>query len=127
MFDKAARLKLRFPSPKGQLTTEDLWDLPLTAMAGRPSLDDTAKTIYKSLNEGEVSFVSESKVDEKGRLCLEIVQHIIRVKQAERAAAADAYERSAKKQRVMEAIARKQDEQLTNASLEELQAIMDAL
>ncbi len=37
------------------------------------------------------------------------------------------HERSAKKQRVMEAIARKQDEQLTNASLEELQAIMDAL
>jgi len=52
---------------------------------------------------------------------------VIAVKQAERAAAADAYERSAKKQRVMEAIARKQDEQLTNASLEELQAIMDAL
>jgi len=127
MFDKATRLKLRFPSPKGALTTEDLWDLPLTAMAGRPSLDDTAKAIYKSLNEGEVSFVSESKVDEKGRLCLEIVRHVIAIKQAERAAAAEAYERSARKQKVMEAIARKQDEQLSSASLEELQAIMDAL
>ena len=31
MFTKASRLKLRFQSPAGLLSSEDLWDLPLTS------------------------------------------------------------------------------------------------
>ena len=32
MFEKAARLKLRFTSPSGVVSVEDLWDLSLTRL-----------------------------------------------------------------------------------------------
>ena len=38
IFKQAAKAKLRFPSSKGELRVEDLWDLPLTSKTG-PSLD----------------------------------------------------------------------------------------
>lgn len=129
MFEKAARMKLRFESPKGALTAEDLWDLPLAASAGRASLNEVAKGISRMLKEtGEEDFVHKvSKSDEVLALKLDIVKHVIAVRVAENEAAAQASARKEQKEKLLELIAKKQDQQLEGKSLDELMAMAQEL
>lgn len=130
MFEKANRLKLRFASPQGSLTAEDLWDLPLTSTrSNQANLNEIAKTISRQLKEaGEEDFVNpKSGADEVLQLKLDVVKHVIQVRQTENEATRAAAERKEKKERLLELIARKQDQQLEGKSLEELQAMVAAL
>lgn len=131
MFEQASRLKFRFDSARGQLTVEDLWDLPLTSSVGRPCLDDIARQLNRALKtnqEEDVSFVEPATpkttiLQDK----FDIVKHIIAVRLAERNAAADERARAEKKQRILEIIAKKQDASLESASTEELETMLAAL
>lgn len=130
MFEKASRLKVRFSSPQGALSVEDLWDLPLTSVrANTANLNNIAKAVSRELKaESEEDFVNpKSKADDLLQLKLEIVKHVIQVKQAENAAAAELADRRNKKEKLLELIARKQDQQLEGKPLEELQAMVEAL
>jgi len=51
IFERAARAKVRFSSAVGELTTEQLFDLPLTATGNRLSLDAVARDIYRGAQE----------------------------------------------------------------------------
>lgn len=129
MFQLASRLKLRFVSPRGALSVEDLWDLPLTSDRG-PSLDDIAKGLHKSLREadGEVSFVKPAmKKADTLQLQFDIVKHIIDIRVAERDAAQLANQKAATKQKLLSLIARKQDADLEGKSVEDLQAMLASL
>ena len=56
MYKTALLNNYRFPSSKGNLTTEDLFDLNLS---GKFSLDSVAKSLAKSIKEAEItSFVN---------------------------------------------------------------------
>jgi hypothetical protein len=129
MFEKVIRLKLRFASPQGDLTAEDLWDLPLTSTRGRANLNDVAKAIARQLKtETEEDFVNpKSGANEILQLKLDTVKHVIQVLQTENEAAKIAAERRDKKERLLEMIARKQDQQLEGKPLEELQAMVAEL
>jgi hypothetical protein len=129
MFEKVLRLKLRFDTPRGQLTAEDLWDLPLTGHAGRANLDDIARGLHRQLRSGDdVSFVvPDKKSDETVQLKFDVVKHVIDVRLVEANLAAEAQERAAKKQRVMAKIAEKDDEALHAMSKDELQKILAEL
>lgn len=130
LFEKASRLKLRFPSNKGALAVEDLWDLPLTSPTGKVNLDDIARTIYRQVKEtgDDISFVTPAqKVDEIPQLQLEIVKHIITVRLAERDVLAQAALKREEKQKLLALIANKKNEVLAGKSLEELQAMVDRL
>ena len=132
LFETAVRSKLRFDSPKGLLTAEDLWDLPLTTTSpSRPSLDLMARDLYKQLKEfsdDAVSFVKPSTVSTTAiQVKFDIIKHVIDTKMAERDTAAASAEKSAKKQKLMELIARKQDTALESASIEELQAMVQSM
>jgi len=131
LFEKASRAKLRFPSPKGLLTVEDLWDLPLTSNTGKPNLDDIARTVDRTLRElgSTTSFVEakESSQDMELKLSMDVVKRVIEVKLAERAAAADAAKRRETKEKIMAIIEAKQNEALAGKSLEELQAQLASL
>lgn len=129
MFEKAVRLKLRFGSSQGGLTVEDLWDLPLTSTGNRASLNNVAQGISRSLKQAsEEDFVSPvKKTDEIFQLQLDIVKHVIAVRQAENAVAREAVDRREKKARLLELIGRKQDQALEGKPLEELQAMVAEL
>ena len=123
LFEKASRMKLRFVTPNGSLVVEDLWDLPLTSTTHRANLDDLAKDFNAQLKNSEESFVLKpAKKDRAAQISFEIVKHIIAVKLAENQAAKDALERKAKKARIMEIIASKEDDTLAESSIEELKA-----
>ena len=131
IFEKASRAQLRFTSVKGNLTTEDLWHLPLRSDTGRPNLNDIAKSLNKSIRENE----EQDFVEVPGRtaqtgtdpLALEVVKKIIAVKQTEATEASTQADRKAQKQKLLELLERKRTEALSDLTIEELQAQIGAL
>lgn len=129
LFIQASRTKLRFPSRAGEITVENLWDLPLTSRTG-VSLDALAREANAGLKQqAEESFV-ETKVNpakEIFTLRLEILKHVISVRQAENTAANEAVSRAQERAKLQELISKKQDAALEGESLEDLQKRLDAL
>ena len=134
IFEIASREDYRFNSAVGLLDVSDLWKLPLTSINDhKPNLNDIAININKSLKEFiEESFVEEittstQKEKQTQEIKLEIVKHIIKTKQEERKLTQEANEKASKKQTIMGLIAQKKNEQLSQASVEELEAMLNNL
>lgn len=122
VFEHASRMKLRFSSPQGLITTEDLWDIPLTSKTGRANLDDIARAYSRQLKtQGEESFVTiPARKDPVLELGFEIVKRIIEIRLAENKAAKDKAEKAKKRQKIVDLIAKKEDEALGETDLAEL-------
>lgn len=130
MFQQAARLKLRFITPIGNLTVEDLWDLPLTTTkANKASLDDVARSLHLQLqSNADISFVNTSTMtDPTVKLSFDIVKHIIDVRLAENAAEALKKANKERKQHLLGILAQKENENLSQLSMDELRAAINAL
>jgi len=125
-FEKASRQKLRFNTGVGNVTTEDLWDLPLE---GRVSLDNLARSLNKEIKEQEEeSFVKKpSGASTTLKLQFDIVKHIIDVKIADKERAEKAAATRKERQRILQLMSQKQDEELENKSMEDLQKMLDSL
>ena len=124
LFEAASKMKLRFSSNKGMITSEDLWDLSLA------DLDEIARETYKRVRDDmdHVSFVRPaSKVDSTDLLRLDILKRVIEVKMEERDAAEKTVLQNAKKQRILNIMAEKEDENLKGASLEDLRQMLAEL
>lgn len=122
LFEGAARAKYRFPF-KGSIPTEDLWDLSLQ------DLDRIFKTMNAEVKQTQEESLLKVK-DEHSEILerkIEIVKHIVSVKQAEAEAVKDAANRKAQKQRIMEIIAKKEDDALANMSLDDLKKMVDGM
>ena len=122
LFEGAVRAKYRFPF-KGQITAEDLWDL---------SPQDLDR-VFKALNADAKKQQEESllnipdKETETLHRKIEIVKHIVAVKRAEIQAIKQAADKKAQKQRIMEIIAKKEDEALQNMSREDLMKMLEGM
>ena len=125
IFERAARGKLRFESPVGDLTAEQLFDLPLTAKGERANLDSIARAVNRELKDiVDGSFV-EVKPDPRKtdlELRLDILKHVIEAKQAEKAAAEARAANAERKRKLLDALAAKDDQALAGMSREEIQA-----
>ena len=122
MFETASRRKYRYPY-KGMITTEDLWTLKVQ------QLDE----VYKALNakaklmDEESLLTTKSSEDEDQTNMINIVKHIVAVKVAEANAAKLAIVNREQKQRILEIIDAKKNAQLSELSVEELQAMVNKL
>jgi len=126
MFEQAARLKLRFATSQGTLTAEDLWDIPLTSRTGKANLDDIARAYNRRLKEQEEeSFVEKpAKSSTILQLGFRIVKHIIGVRLEERDAELARIKAANKRQKIVDLIVRKKDDELGELSVEELEALL---
>ena len=121
-FEIAVRNKYRFPF-KGNISVEDLWDL---------SMSDLDK-VYKALNtqkkqsEEDSLMVTHNPETTEVQIKIDIVRHIYAEKVAEKEARERAAENSAKRQRIMQILANKQDAALENMSEEELKAMLSEM
>lgn len=129
LFLKATREKFRFESPKGDLSVEQLWDLPLTSRTGF-DLDTVAKTVNADLKaSNEESFVNVNNNPAVSRLQakLEVVKAIIEVKLAQAEATKKRAEKAAERQRLMEVLRSKKDQELQGLSVEEIERRLSLL
>ncbi len=130
IYKYAAQNKLRFPSRKGELTVEDLYQLPLKAQTGF-DLNSVAIAVSTQLKAlGEESFVEDTSSDPRKtalQVALDVVKDVIATKQAENKAALAKRERSEERRKILDALAAKKDQQLSAASVEELEKKLAAL
>lgn len=122
IFELASREKFRFPSTRGELNVEQLWDLPLESRAGL-DLDSVAKAVNKEVNASkEESFVkSRTVASTLLEAKLGVVKRIIEVKLEDREVAYKAAENRRLKSQLTDILAEKQNAALRELSEEELQ------
>ena len=122
-FEKATRLRLRFETSRGNLNVEDLWKLPLV------ELDKLAIALNKQLKESsEESFIKAKSKDNKLlELRFDIVKHIIETLLSEDEEKKKAADKRAKREQLLELIAKKKNQELEGKSLEELEAELTKL
>lgn len=122
MFEMATRTKMRFPF-RGQVSVEDLWDL------SPENLDSVFKVLNSQLKQVTEESLLQTKTAANKELDvkIEIVKHIVKVKLEETELKLQAKERKEKKNKIMEILAAKQDQDLQNKSPKELQEMLDEL
>lgn len=123
IFEEASRQKLRFRAKNGLVTVEDLWDLKLK------DLDEIAVGVQEQVTKTAAnSFLKpKSGPDKTLTLTLAILVHIIEVKQEETRLATEAAEKRQKRNKILELIDRKKDEELQGKSVDDLMKELAAL
>lgn len=122
MYKQAAILGLRIQTTKGLLSVDQLWTLKLK------DLSDSLKALKKNstkTSDSELDFLEETtKIDVISELAFEIMKDVYLTKREEAKRVKEDAEVKAYNQKIIEIIARKQDQDLENKSLEELQALL---
>jgi hypothetical protein len=122
MFEKASRIKLRYDY-RGLITVEDLWDLPLQAL----------DSLYKKYNAEQRASSEDSLLktttpeDAETALRIEILKHVVGVRQAEALAKIEAKAKREKAQQINELIAEKEQQGLRDKSVDELRKMLEEL
>lgn len=122
LFEIATRNKMRFPSTKGELSVEDLWDLS----------DKDLDVVYKNLKNQEVksseeSLLDDANVDPKLTAAIGIVRYIFTTKRNEKLAEKERINKKLTQRKYIDALSKKQDEAIEKMSEAELRAMIDSL
>ena len=122
IFKYAAKHALRFPY-KGQVSVEDLFDL------NTEELNALYKTLKKQqkIDAGESLIEDKTNEDTQLEVKIAIVTEIFNDKQAAADKAKKTAVRKAQTQKILDIMNQKQNEALSNMTVEELQAQLDAL
>lgn len=129
IFEYATRNKLRFASTRGDLTVEQLWDVPLRSKDDF-NLNSVAKAASKALKDAtEESFVETGRTVFQLRLevAFDVVRHVIEEKLNEEASAKRRADNKIEREKLLGILADKQAGKLSALSENELKKRIQAL
>ncbi|MHA1302118.1 MAG: hypothetical protein ACTSPI_00250 [Candidatus Heimdallarchaeaceae archaeon] len=129
MFEKTTRLKLRFETVRGNVTAEDLWDMPLLSRDNF-NLDTVARVLHKEVKESdEISFVKSSSNSKAALLELrfDIVKHVIATKLKESEAREAFVVKKEKKDFLLRLIKDKKEDAFKDKSVDDLEKELENL
>ena len=122
MYKEASKLSLRFTTPKGVLSVEQLWSLNQTDLSNTIK---AVKKVLKTTDDDELSFLENTKVvDKENQLRFDILKDIYLTKKAEAEAIKNAADIKEHNQKILTLIAQKQDEELGGKSIDELRSML---
>jgi len=124
IYKQATKKGLRFATSKGNLSTEQLFQLTQTDLA---TTVKNQKKLLNRDNEDGLSFLDESStVDETEQLRFDILKDVYLTKKADAEALREARAKKENKQKILDLISKKKDGELENKSITELEAMLDA-
>lgn len=123
-FKEASKLKLRFATDKGLLSTEQLWDLNQTQLANL--IKSIKKVLKQTDNDDDLSFLTttSSVVDTENKLRFDIAKEIYLTKKKEIEELRDAAQIKQENEKILSIIARKKESKLEEMSVEELEKLI---
>lgn len=124
MYKQAAQLKLRFQTPKGLLSTEQLFGLSLSDLAS--SIKEVRSQIKENTikEDDALAFLDgEPKAETENDLRFKILKDVFLTKKGDLEAKRKEAENKEFNAKIDAIIARKQDEKLDSMSIEELMAL----
>ena len=124
IFERAAREKIRFQY-LGQITTEDLWDLSVGELDNLYRLTNT-----ELKNHGGEGLIKDDSINETTsilQLMVDLIRHVFEARQERQKILENEKIRREKKKRIMEIIANKQDQALSDMPAEELMKMLDEM
>ena len=123
LFELATRERYRFPW-HGLISVEDLWQLP------QNELDHIYCQLMDQKHKSDTDSLMKDKTDKASEALdnqIEIVKQIFQFKEDQKNEAIRAKEKAEKKQRILELMAKKQDDELAEKSIEDLEAMLKEL
>lgn len=128
MYKIASRKKLRIQTNRGMLSVEQLWDL------SKEDIGELAKSIRQRINDqkgvtgdSELDFLKPSAQTEEtiDELTFRILKDIYQTLQADEDSARRLAAKRQRNRKLLEVIARKQDQELEGKSIEELEKMLE--
>jgi hypothetical protein len=122
MYKSACKLKLRFPTNKGNLTPEQLYDLTQTELGNAIK---AVKKVLKKNDDDELSFLNDTLVvDVENQLRFDILKDVYLTKKKEAEELRNAADIKAHNQRILAKIQSKKEKAEDDLSIEELEKLI---
>ena len=125
MYKEAAKQKLRFDTPRGILSVEQLFDLSLTDLT---TTIKKVNEIVKKENavDNDLAFLeNDNMVESQNVLRFKILKDIYMTRKEEREADKLAADKKKRREYIAGLIAQKKDEELKGKSIEELEKMLN--
>lgn len=118
LFEVSSRNKFRFPSDRGDLTTEQLWDISLK------TLNEVAINIYNDLEKsGKINFITETtSANKELTQKLDLVKQIIATRKEDAQVKATKLQNAEMRKALREQIIAHKNAALLTGTVEELEA-----
>ena len=124
MYKQASQVKLRYVTIRGEVSTEQLWDITLTDLS---QAIKAVQKILKKSDDDDLSFLDESKVvDVANTLRFSILKDVYLTRKEMNKSALAAVEKKAVNQQILSELAKRKEESYSKMTDEELEALLNA-